>query len=160
MLLSQMKPVPLLFLEYPYQVEKIELRKEKRAQCSLPCKLHGKEGILPAIIEDLSCGGAKLDMTLGKDGLVSFEVDEMVILDFILFQLDKPVLLSCQIKNITAVKQRCTLGLQFSEMKMTCVSNWTSSSRRSSPGVETAVSALFSGAEADSSGRSVPVRAG
>ncbi len=117
MLLSQMKPVPLLFLEYPYQVEKIELRKEKRAQCSLPCKLHGKEGILPAIIEDLSCGGAKLDMTLGKDGLVSFEVDEMVILDFILFQLDKPVLLSCQIKNITAVKQRCTLGLQFSEME-------------------------------------------
>lgn len=117
MLLSQLKPVPLFFIEYPYQVEKIELRKEKRAQCALPSKVHCKSGIYPAIIVDLSLGGAKLDLTLDEVDAALFELNEMVVLEFMLFQVDKPVLLSSEVKNITAVKQRYTLGLQFGELE-------------------------------------------
>lgn len=116
MLQSQLKPVPLLFLEYPYQVEKIELRKEKRTQCALPSKVHSKDGIYPAVTVDLSIGGAKLDLTLDALDAEQLCLNEMVILEFVLFQSEKPVLLSCQIKNISAVKQRYTLGLQFDKL--------------------------------------------
>ena len=85
MLLSQMKPVPLFFIEYPYQVEKIELRKEKRAQCSLPSKVHCKTGVYPGIIVDLSSGGAKLDLALDETEGSLFELNEMVIVEFFSF---------------------------------------------------------------------------
>ncbi len=113
MLRSQMKPVPLFFIEYPYQVEKIELRKEKRAHCSLPSKVHCKSGIFPGIIVDLSSGGAKLNLTLSELDAALFQLNEMVIVEISLFQVDKPVLISSQIKNVSAVKQLYALGLQF-----------------------------------------------
>lgn len=117
MLLSQLKPVPLLFLEYPYQVEKIELRKEKRAQCTLPGKVHCKSGIFSGIIVDLSGGGAKLDLTLDEVDAALLRPNDLVVLEFVLFQPEKPVLLSCEIKNMTAAKNHYVLGLQFQDME-------------------------------------------
>jgi len=55
------KPAPLIVIEYPYSVEKIELRDSKRVDCMLPCRLRMQPGeTLSAMMVDVSLSGCRV----------------------------------------------------------------------------------------------------
>lgn len=109
---SVFKPAPLVFIDYPTEVEKIDLRRYKRAECALPCKVHSKGGIIAGILLDLSEGGCKVSIKNEEAETELWESDDMLVLECHLAG-DDSTLLTGIVRSITPNKSKTQLGLQF-----------------------------------------------
>jgi c-di-GMP-binding flagellar brake protein YcgR len=114
---AQTRPFPQVYLKYPEQIECFNLRKYNRAECHLYAVVEvGGDG-LQALIGDISVGGCRIAINLGKLDLgytPVFTVGDLVDLNFTLDDLEHRVVL-CEVKNVRSDSSVIHLGLAFME---------------------------------------------
>lgn len=113
------KPGLLLFLEYPEITEQVDLRRHRRVNCLLPASLHSRHGTHKCILRDLSEGGCKVSLDVGReDPFRETTTEEMLVLQCALFGADgqTQTTLPCIAKSICADSGRMQLGLKFDNL--------------------------------------------
>ena len=78
---AQRRPAELIFIETPFRVEKIDLRRHRRVDCFIACKIHGAMGIIPAHLLDISVSGSKLCVAREYKALNSPALQEPVLVE-------------------------------------------------------------------------------
>lgn len=110
------KPQPLVFVEYPFNVEIIDLRKEKRANCLIPTECHCRYGEIPATIMDLSSGGCKLRIYIkNHKKAAKLKKDETVIIPLEIF--GSPLAFSGKIRNTSVEGDNLYCGIEFVDIE-------------------------------------------
>jgi c-di-GMP-binding flagellar brake protein YcgR len=113
------KPRPLLFLEFPLMLEKMDLRSEERYECSIPCIVQTKFERIEATIIDISRGGCRFtcDGSENKQCVMAdrFELDEMVVMMFAI-ENNEGMTLSGKIKNRSKENQAISFGLSYTKL--------------------------------------------
>ncbi len=112
----QVKPAPMFFIEYPYTIEKIELRRYKRAACLIPSKLHCRYGELHGVVVDLSGGGCKLSLDLSTPDVAQLAIEDMIILECALVEAGSSTMITSVLRSIANNGKKLTLGLQFKDL--------------------------------------------
>ncbi len=108
------KPFRLTFLSYPYKVERMNLRKEKRINCNLPSVLTSKGKEIKGIISDLSSGGCRFTAKLTSPGAgTGLTVDSTANLSFYLPASEGAFEIEGMIRNSDLSAVRAELGVQF-----------------------------------------------
>ncbi|NJB67351.1 hypothetical protein GGQ74_000991 [Desulfobaculum xiamenense] len=105
-------PHPLLFLDFPRQVESYNLRKEKRVECSFPvtCLIGGTDA--DAIMLDLSVLGCRITLPCtGSDP----ELGTQIGIDCSVFLANGPKRIVGTIRRISRVGANLELGIGFHE---------------------------------------------
>jgi len=109
-------PASLLFLEYPAQVEVLELRREPRVPCLFPATV-GREGEPPrtAIICDISPSGCRVSLrgTGASPEGGQFEPGERVKLDFYAIETKNGYSIYTEVTNAFCRDGVLHLGLRF-----------------------------------------------
>lgn len=105
-------PASLLFLEYPPQVEVLELRREPRVPCLFPATL-SRSGEAPraAIISDISPSGCRVCIR-GTAG-VPYASGDRVMLDFYAIEQKNQYTVFTDVINVTVREGVQHLGLRF-----------------------------------------------
>jgi len=108
------KPEPLLFINYPDNIEVMELRKNKRVNCNIPAKVYINNQSYQGLIVDISIQGCRIFI----DGLKNSETnkiekEEPIYLDLSSFTGKNQVQVKGNIKNINIQQNSLFLGAQF-----------------------------------------------
>ena len=108
-------PVPLFFLSYPEIMEKHELRKNLRIDCSIPVCLHKDENIdYTGIITDLSSGGCGVTISKTIRQLPTYiKVDSVLGLSCEMLEIQRDRTIRCIVKNKILDDKKLHMGLQF-----------------------------------------------
>ncbi len=107
-------PYPLIFLPYPAQIEKFNLRREKRADCILPATIVVREKGCRCLVIDLSFNGCRINIRDSeRDKLPLVLTDEMISITSHLSGSDELVLLKGQVKNLSKNDHGTLIGMQF-----------------------------------------------
>jgi c-di-GMP-binding flagellar brake protein YcgR len=114
------KPAPLIFIEYPYSVEKIELRRDTRVDCMLPCSIELESGdSVSAMIIDLSLSGCRLacilDRSEGCEKLLQAAEGKSVTLSFTPPSGNSPVRIGGRLKSLSSSGNSAYTGIEFYE---------------------------------------------
>jgi c-di-GMP-binding flagellar brake protein YcgR len=108
-------PAPLFFLSYPATMEKHELRKSLRIDCSIPAGLHKDEkSDYAGIITDLSSGGCGI--TIGNAGHplpADIKINDTLGLSCEMLGIQRDRAIQCIVKNHTQEEKKMHLGCQF-----------------------------------------------
>ncbi|HYA42245.1 MAG TPA: flagellar brake protein [Syntrophobacteraceae bacterium] len=107
------KPVLLVFLTYPATVEKVNLRQSQRVECRFPAKVWKGNGVLRAVIVDISLGGCRVCIDSGESGFSSFNVGQTVELSFHLAGIQEEQVTEGSVKNLRMDGQYCEMGVGF-----------------------------------------------
>jgi c-di-GMP-binding flagellar brake protein YcgR len=114
-----LKPKPLLFLEFPMMLEKVDLRSEERYDCNIPCIVQTKFERLEMTISDLSRGGCRItcDTTANKECVRAdkFELGEVVVLMFAIDN-NEGMTLSGKIKNRVRKGNTYVFGISYTKL--------------------------------------------
>ncbi|MBG0790521.1 MAG: flagellar brake protein [Desulfovibrionaceae bacterium] len=109
-------PAPLLFIEYPSVIEKIELRRQTRCEVSLDGMLHTNDGPHECLVINLSATGCKVSArATAKDPISATGVDDTVVVAFNLGE-EGALKLPMAVRNIKREKGIITLGGMFLDM--------------------------------------------
>lgn len=109
-------PFPLVFLEFPDDIESHNLRKDRRVSCLFPviAVFNGQE--FHGVLSNISQSGGRVYFQNKAIQSQELSIDDPVkLLCPILFQ-GKDAGLSCMIKRINKDKERLELGLKFSDV--------------------------------------------
>lgn len=106
-------PFPILFLQYPEDIESFNLRKDSRVPCLFPVSigLNGTE--LSAAMADISKAGCNVNIQSEPEDTPSLNLDDIVSLRCPLLFGDPEVCISCEIKRLDISKERNSMGLKF-----------------------------------------------
>ncbi len=107
-----LKPAPMLYIEYPYSIEKVELRKHKRVQCTLVGRLHTPRAVHPMVTLDISQSGCRLAISPAGNDEDDMAKGETVMSE-VLFRAAGSEFIAGSIKNIQWMESNLLLGLQF-----------------------------------------------
>ncbi len=120
--MSQMSPLPLLYLAFPRRIEEIHLRKDVRVASHEPLLLmqgtHGDamlalpDGSVPigGLLQDLSLSGCRIILQRPRAGLV---LGATVYVEFELIGIGHVAHLAGAIKNIAERDGALSLGIEF-----------------------------------------------
>jgi c-di-GMP-binding flagellar brake protein YcgR len=108
-------PAPLHFLSYPESMERHELRKNLRINCSIPAALHGADGLeCKGVIIDLSSGGCRVTVAGDKSCITDqIKMNAAVGLSSEMLGISPGRPIPSVIKNLNQAEKRWQLGLQF-----------------------------------------------
>lgn len=108
------RPFPLLFLTFPTEVQRIELRKGKRVECMLPARVTGVEKTVDGMIRDISTGGVLFSVkTDSSRPAPPFGVGESILVSFPLLGMEGVREFSGKIRRVAQDGQEGRLGIQF-----------------------------------------------
>lgn len=113
-------PDLLLFLSYPDVMEKHELRKNMRIQCSIPATIHksGKEDYT-GIITDLSTEGCRVTLSGNTRQLpANVEIDGVFKLSCDMFGITTDHMVQCIIKNYNRDDRIMHMGFEFNKAEL------------------------------------------
>ncbi len=116
-----LEPTPMLFLRYPINVEKHNLRRQRRMACRLPGKIKLDSDIFVGIVLDISTIGAQIEIVPNKynpDKLINSlkKNNTFAFLVQLPREFKDPVLRVDQ-KNIRSYDEKLYLGLEFHGIK-------------------------------------------
>lgn len=110
------KPLPLLFLTYPTQIQRIELRKVQRVACLIPATIMRSRGKRSGMIRDISTGGVLFcTKTAQETGMGSFKVGESILVSFPLLGMDGLQEFPGKVRRVTEDREKLRLGIEFEE---------------------------------------------
>lgn len=110
------KPFPLLFLSYPTQVQRIELRKKQRVACLIPAVVMRSQGKQDGMIQDISTGGVLFSThTARESGMGPFEVEESILISFPLLGMDGSQEFPGKVRRVTEDREKMEIGIEFEE---------------------------------------------
>jgi c-di-GMP-binding flagellar brake protein YcgR len=116
-LMSILSPAPLLFIAYPENMQRHELRKDFRMNCSIPVAIAVKDGMeLGGLITNLSLGGCRA--TVANDPLTTahFSIDGAFELSSEMLGIGRDHAIRGIIKNLSQDKKKIHLGFQFEDV--------------------------------------------
>jgi c-di-GMP-binding flagellar brake protein YcgR len=107
----------LLFISYPSVIHYRELRRHKRVESFLPCKLSLSNGqSYPGVIVDMSLSGCLCQQKNREDNpLPSLHIDEKLTIRCLFPGMDEEQVLAGHIKNLHKTKRETRIGLEFVE---------------------------------------------
>ncbi|WP_246615123.1 PilZ domain-containing protein [Agarivorans litoreus] len=111
------KPQIMLFVEYPEQIEFIQLRHESRINTHLPVVISEQQAssnMLEGVVLDLSEGGCRIELAAPSQRLSMVFVQ--IILRFPLTP-EKPIVLNGAIKSQQQTSDKLRVGIQFDANK-------------------------------------------
>lgn len=109
-----LKPVPLLFLEYPRIIQHHDLRVQKRLSCHIPvrAKLGDRENI--GCILDLAISGCRCLIRAAKNKtLLPCDLDNRLDLKCIIPGSKEIITLTGTVKNLKRTRKEIDLGINF-----------------------------------------------
>ncbi|MEJ2033061.1 MAG: flagellar brake protein [Deltaproteobacteria bacterium] len=110
------KPLPLLFLDYPQSVEKLDLRRENRAICFLPVTICWEGEEYQGRILDISSGGCRVATDImAALRLADLEVSELVSCKFDL-EAPKEIHVKSVVRSISQNDDKLCIGIEFIEL--------------------------------------------
>ncbi len=110
------EPFKLLFVSYPDEVERYDLRKSKRISCIIPCRIYHENGEFQAFIVDLSSGGCRINGQMETSaGLLNLEMGTEAVLDFTLCGQQENMMLNTVVVSSASDKKTVSLGLRYEE---------------------------------------------
>ncbi len=109
-------PAPLLFISYPDAMDRHEMRKNLRIDCSIPATIQtAEETVCRGVISDLSTGGCRITMNLeGSDRLPSFELEKSVLIAIEMLGIRPDKGIPGVIKNLRHDAKKTHVGVEFS----------------------------------------------
>ena len=110
-----MSPFRLLFLQYPFMLETLNLRGSQRLDCYLPSAIKLGETWHEGMILNISAGGCQLTIE-GKGGSAPPPVttDDEVLLEFKMFGTEQPIMIGGTARNVNLTSaNRLTMGVKF-----------------------------------------------
>ena len=114
---SGLEPVPLLMLQYPDQVELLNLRTKNRASCFFPASLFWESQEIKGRVLDISKGGFKIiALCSTNQTLPKLKVGTEVFAQIVMDKPEHTVYAKSLIRRITIEKNRYTFGLQFIDL--------------------------------------------
>ncbi|MEW5774984.1 MAG: flagellar brake protein [Thermodesulfobacteriota bacterium] len=115
--LSQ-RPTPLLFLDYPFTVEAINLRSCERVEAFVPALLSLEAGTAHGVITDLSCSGCQFaaDLEASPESLSPLAVGAGVLLSFSTAGGENVSDLPATVLNVRRERGAIHLGLNFDKI--------------------------------------------
>lgn len=117
----QLYPYPLMFLSYPKNFEKINLRKSKRVPCFQIVSLINGDMKFNGVFRDISEGGGRIEFTFHKDIDAScFAENEKIKYCFEYEHSDSTISGVGTIKNMIISGNKLSLGLKFDSFDGNC----------------------------------------
>jgi c-di-GMP-binding flagellar brake protein YcgR len=109
-------PAPLVFIEYPGVIEKIELRRETRREVNIDGELHADNAAHECLVVNLSTTGCKISArATAKDPLTATRVDDTMVVSFNL-GAEGVLKLPLAVRNIKRERGILTLGTMFLDL--------------------------------------------
>lgn len=110
----QFVPSPIMFLRYPEQVERVELRRAPRCRISVPVRLTDVSGTenAGAVMDDLSEGGCLLRVPIEADR--EFPVDVTYRVSFVI--VEKPFSIASEVRKLEKRGADWSIGLSFTDL--------------------------------------------
>jgi len=113
-LMSIMSPAPLFFISCPETMQRHELRKNLRMDCSIPvviCEKDKKE--YNGLISDLSASGCRVTIPSTAQMDADFKVDGALEITCEMLGIERDNAIQSIIKNLAQDEKRIHLGVQF-----------------------------------------------
>jgi c-di-GMP-binding flagellar brake protein YcgR len=109
-------PAPLIFIEYPSVIEKIELRREARSEVNIDAELHTNTAVHECLVVNLSTTGCKISArAVAKDPITATRVDDTMVVAFSLGP-EEALKLPLAVRNIKRERGILTLGTMFLDL--------------------------------------------
>lgn len=109
-------PAQLLFVEYPDSLEKLDLRREERVNCSLQASIFGAYGEHKCMVQDLTTGGCRISVrTKANYSIRRISVDEELSLLMDLGEFGR-VKTPVSIRNVNCERGVLYLGTMFTDL--------------------------------------------
>lgn len=114
----QKGPLDYVFLDFPSQVETVELRQGSRISCMWPAKLQVAGGSHEGIVVDIGLGGVSFIVPLAEgQNPPGVNLGELVSLKASLLGLEGTHSIRCQVRNLNVDSNRLALGLEFASIE-------------------------------------------
>ncbi len=107
-------PYPLLFLDYPDKIERVNLRKAKRVEARIESTIFREAAEISGTIVDISAGGAKVavrDMRALAQGELG--VDSECVVLFKLAEDSEEHCITSMVRNVTKTERDALIGFKF-----------------------------------------------
>ena len=113
-----MAPFRLLFLQYPYMLETLNLRNSQRLDCYLPASIKLGEEWVVGLILNISAGGCQLALEAKKgQKLPPVTADDQIMLEFKMFGTEQPIMIGGMARNVNLSNtNRLTMGVKFDDL--------------------------------------------
>lgn len=117
-------PSQLIFISFPTDIRKIELRDHPRIDCLIPGKFIVNNQKDSGMILDLSAAGCRFSMMLSDlDRFPQVEVSDPVELELVIPGSDTTRILSGRVKNIIKDSKKMNIGVQFNNLDNVVISD-------------------------------------
>jgi len=108
------KPLPLLFIEYPRIIQHYDLRLQKRLNCHIPARIILGDQENVGCILDLAITGCRCLIQATKNsGLLPCDLDNRLALKCIIPGCKEVITLTGNIKNLKRTRKEIDLGINF-----------------------------------------------
>ena len=113
-LMSIQSPAPLFFISCPETMQRHELRKDLRMDCSIPAVILEKDKVeYNGIITDLSASGCRVTIPNTAQIDAAFKIDGALELSCEMLGIERDSAIRGTIKNLAQDEKRIHIGLQF-----------------------------------------------
>jgi c-di-GMP-binding flagellar brake protein YcgR len=110
-------PSQLIFISFPTDIRKIELREHPRIDCCTPGKFIVNSQKNSGMILDLSAAGCRFSMMLSElDRFPQLEVADPIELELVIPGSDTTRILSGRVKNIIKDSKKMNVGVHFNSL--------------------------------------------
>lgn len=109
------KPYKLLFLDYPYAVESIRLRKQERAQCYTPAVWFHDGAEYKGFILNISAGGLSL-AALKEEAPENIPPGDEIVCQFPMFKTGVETVVAGIVKTYTPLDAKVLIGVAFNDL--------------------------------------------
>jgi c-di-GMP-binding flagellar brake protein YcgR len=110
-------PTSLIFISYPNDIKRIELREHQRVDCCLPGHLGVAEQEYNGMILDLSTNGCRFSMIHADQPLFPYlDIGDELSLKFIIPGSEAMRTLKGKVKNIIRDTKKMNMGVQFTNL--------------------------------------------
>ena len=107
-------PRQITFLSYPESIEKINLRKHERLNCSIPATIGFNEVDLRGVISDLSRSGCRFNLKMDENFSGNpFQIEDIVKLSFPLVGKEDDQKIDGVVKNMNYNNDAISFGIEF-----------------------------------------------
>jgi c-di-GMP-binding flagellar brake protein YcgR len=111
-----LKPIPLLFIEYPRIIQRHDLREQKRTNCHMPTRIIVGETENIGCIVDMAKFGCRCIVQASKNSkLIKYDLENQITMKSIFPGSKDIVCISGVIKNVKRTKAEYDLGILFTK---------------------------------------------
>jgi hypothetical protein len=116
-------PASLIFISYPRDIQRVDLREHHRIDCYIPGYLHWKNQEYGGMILDLSITGCRFSMIqVDQQQFPSLDIGDQVLLKFIIPGSESVQTLTGKIQNVAHDAKRMNIGALFTGLGQEIVS--------------------------------------